>query len=211
MLSLDNFLQYYNSQEFKKGMLDYFKVETENGHPVIKDMDWRGRTGLPDPHFRYYFIDDYLNEQGGGEMEKEKEENKSKSIYFATIFFYVAMCNYTITKLLGEKSLHDFLKATQWPMTRFGQSGICPPHQTLQEADLVFMNGNVTAKCQEALALFREVVPFMKDELNKFFSGKDENLNQTAYDAFCKAIAGKVDEFWQIADPLIEEFTFYKQ
>lgn len=190
MLSFDSFLKYYNSQEFAKGMRNYFNVETENGFSVIKHMDQHFRIGLIDPNLSLL-------------------EQDEKNIYFTTFFFFVSLCNYTINKLLGQESLHDFLKATQWPMTSCGLAGICPPQQTLQEADLLSEKDDADRK--QALALFREVFRFMKDELNKFFSGQDENLNQAAYDAFCKAIAGKVEDFWQIADPLIEEFTFYKQ
>lgn len=198
MLSFDNFLKYYNSQEFTKGMHNYFVVETENGHLVIKHMGKSFRADAPYPHQHHG-----CNEQRG------YEKNQAKNIYFATIFFFVSLCNHTLNKLLAQDSLQNFLKSNGWPMTRCGMAYICPPQQTLQEADLVYEKE--CANSDVALALFREVVPFMKDELNKFFSGNERNLNQVAYDAFCKAIAGKVDEFWQIADPLIEAFTFYKQ
>ena len=191
MLTFDNFLKYYNSQGFVKGMRNYFNVEDKDGYSVILHMDQHFRTHADKPHLK--------TEQDGDE----------KSIYFATIFFFMAMCNHTIYQLLGMDSLQNFLRATQWPMISCGLAGICPPQQTLQEADLVYEKNS--ENCQKAYALFCEVVPFMKEELNNFFSGNDENLNQAAYDAFCKAIAGKVDEFWQIADPLIEEFTFYRQ
>ena len=191
-LSFEDFLQYYRSQEFEKGLQNYFKVtESRDGYRIIRSMDRYFNDSIPEPY-------SYLPIEKGHE----------KSHYFAFIFYYMSLCNYAIEKVAGRDALIKFLKCTNWPMTICGMGGILSPNQTLKEADLVYEKNSTN--CQKTFALFQEVIPFMKEELNNFFKGGAENLNQAAYDEFVKAMDGKIEEFWKIADKEIESFTFHK-
>lgn len=191
-LSFEDFLLYYRSQEFEKGLQNYFKVtKSMDGNRIIRSMDRYFNDSIPEPY-------SYLPIEKGHE----------KSHYFAFIFYYMSLCNYAIEKVAGMDALIKFLKCTNWPMTICGMGGILSPNQTLKEADLVYEKNS--ANCQKTFALFQEVIPFMKEELNNFFKGGAENLNQTAYDEFVKAMDGKIEEFWKIADKEIESFTFHK-
>ena len=191
-LSYQNFLQYYRTQDFERGLQNYFKVtESKDGYRIIKHMDRRKNGNATVPYLSLL------------------EENASeKSIYFAFIFYYVLLCNYTIKEVAGMDALINFLKCTNWPMTSCGIGGIMSPNHMLLESDLVYKEDS--ANCQKARSTFRETIPFMKEELNNFFKGGAENLNQTAYDEFVKAMDGKIEEFWKIADREIENFTFHK-
>ena len=184
-LSYQDYLQYYRSQDFEKGLQNYFKVEGPNdGYRIIPHMDRKKNNKVGSPHYA-------LLEENGAE----------KSNYFAIIFYYVSLCNYAIKEVAGMDALINFLKCTNWPLTSCGLGGIMSPNHTLEEAGLVY---------EKSSALFKEVIPFMKEELNNFFKGGAENLNQTAYDEFVKAMDGKIEEFWKIADREIENFTFHK-
>lgn len=184
-LSYQNFLQYYRTQDFERGLQNYFEVEKfKDGYRIIKHMDRHFNGNVSAPYFSLL------------------EENASeKSNYFAIIFYYVSLCNYAIKEVAGMDALINFLKCTNWPLTSCGLGGIMSPNHTLEEAGLVY---------EKSSALFKEVIPFMKEELNNFFKGGAENLNQTAYDEFVKAMDGKIEEFWKIADREIENFTFHK-
>lgn len=181
-LSYQNFLQYYRSQEFERGLQNYFEVtESEDGYRIILHID------------RYF--------NGNVEAPHDGENGTEKSNYFAIIFYYVSLCNYAIKEVAGMDALHNFLRCTNWPQTNCGLGGIMSPNHTLEEAGLIF---------EESSALFKEVIPFMKEELNNFFKGGADNLNQAAYDEFVKAMDGKIEKFWEIADKEIESFTFHK-
>lgn len=191
-LSYENFLQYYRSQDFERGLQNYFEVEEfKDGYRIIKHMDRHFNGNVSAPYFSLL------------------EENASeKSNYFAIIFYYVSLCNYAIKEVAGMDALNNFLKCTNWPLTICGMEGILSPNQTLKEAVLVYEKNS--ANCQKTFALFQEVIPFMKEELNNFFKGGADNLNQAAYDEFVKAMDGKIEKFWEIADKEIESFTFHK-
>lgn len=181
-LSYQGFLQYYSSQEFERGLQNYFEVtESKDGCRIIRHMDRHFNSNVSAPH--------------------EGENGNEKSNYFAIIFYYVSLCNYAIKEVAGMDALINFLKWTNWPLTSCGLGGIMSPNHTLEEAGLVY---------EKSSALFKEVIPFMKEELNNFFKGGAENLNQTAYDEFVKAMDGRIEEFWKIADREIENFTFHK-
>ena len=82
------------------------------------------------------------------------------------------------------------------------------PNSVLKTADLVYEKDSTN--CKKTYALFRETIPFMKEELNNYFKGGADNLNQAAYNEFVKAMDGKIEKFWEIADKEIESFTFHK-
>lgn len=180
-LNYQDFVKYYRSQDFLRGLKNYF-IDTwsNDGYLTIRFMD-RHSTNPHSP----------ILEENGTE----------KSSYFAIIFYYVSLCNYAINEVAGMDTLINFLKSTGWPMTSCGLGGIMSPNHTLKEAELIYENTST---------LFQEVIPFMKEELNKFFNGGADNLNQIAYDEFVKAMEGKIDKFWEIADKEIEAFTFHK-
>jgi len=181
-LTYQKFLQYYRSQDFERGLQNYFEVEEfKDGYRIIKHMDRHFNGNVSAPH--------------------DGENGNEKSYYFAIIFYYVSLCNYAIKEVAGMDALINFLKCTYWPMTSCGLGGIMSPNHTLEEADLVY---------EESAALFKEVIPFMKEELNNFFKGGADNLNQAAYDEFVKAMDGKIEKFWEIADKEIESITFHK-
>lgn len=191
-LSYQKFLQYYRTQDFERGLQNYFKVtESEDGYRIILHMDRHFNGNVTTPHYS-------LLEEDGSE----------KSIYFAFIFYYVLLCNNTIKEVAGMDALINFLKSTNWPLTSCGLGGIMSPNQMLVESDLVYPDDSTN--CQKALAVFRETIPFMKEELNNFFKGDADNLNQAAYDEFAKVMDGKIEKFWEIADKEIESFTFHK-
>ena len=180
--SFENFLQYYRSQDFERGLQNYFEVEEfKDGYRIIKHMDRHFNGNVSAPH--------------------DGENGNEKSYYFAIIFYYVSLSNYAIKEVAGMDALNNFLKCTNWPMTSCGLGGIMSPNHTLEEAGLVY---------EESAALFKEVIPFMKEELNNFFKGGADNLNQVAYDEFVKAMDGKIEKFWELADKEIESFTFHK-
>jgi len=181
-LSYQNFLQYYRTQDFERGLQNYFKVtNSKDGYRAALHMDRHFNGNVTAPH-------DGVN-------------GNEKSNYFAIIFYFVSLCNYAIKEVAGMDALINFLKCTNWPLTSCGLGGIMSPNHTLEEAGLVY---------EKSSALFKEVIPFMKEELNNFFKGGADNLNQTAYDEFVKAMDGKIEKFWEIADKEIENFTFHK-
>ena len=189
-LSYENFLQYYRSQEFEKGLQNYFKVEgSKNGGGC-----------------RFIFrVDKHSSEPHNNHSMKNEHE---KSHYFAIVFYYVCLCNYAIQKVAGKDTLINFLESTNWPMVYGENLAFTSPNGILETADLVYKNNSINYK--KTLALFHETIPFMKEELNNFFKGGADNLNQAAYDEFVKAMDGKIEKFWEIADKEIESFTFHK-
>ena len=197
---LERFKAYYRSQEFFVGLNNYFNVKLSNdkGYPMVLSMEESFRTGLPEPHYSYTILNEVTSEQRTIEREK--------SVCFSILFYYASLCNYTIDRLLGYEQLKNFLKAANCPLTSCGLAGICSPQKTLEEADLVFYKQSQSS--EKALMLFKEVTPFIKEELNKFFKGESTNLDSEAYNVFCKAIDEKVNDFWEIADPLIDSFQF---
>ena len=195
-LTFQDFQQYYSSQVFLRGLKNYFNdTESNDGYWIIPSM---ANHSDYEPHHSFSSIFE----------ENRYEENHKKANCFAIIFYYISLCNYAINEVAGMDALINFLKSTQWPMIRCGKDGIMDPQHTLNEADLVYHHNSIG--CQEAYGLFQEVIPFMKKELNGFFTGGADNLNQIAYDEFVKAMEGKIDKFWEIADKEIEAFTFHK-
>ena len=189
-LSYENFLQYYRSQDFEKGLQNYFKV------------DGSKRSGGCHIIFR---VDRHVQEPYSNLPIENKHE---KSIYFAIVFYYVCLCNYAIFEVAGKDTMINFLMSTNWPMVYGKDLAYRSPNSVLETADLVYESNSIN--CQKTFALFRETIPFMKEELNNFFKGGADNLNQAAYDEFVKAMDGKIEKFWEIADKEIESFTFHK-
>ena len=184
-LSYENFLQYYRSQEFEKGLQNYFGVggsKNGGGCRII------------------FNVDRHISEPHSNEHEK--------SLYFAIIFYYVSLCNYAIFKVAGKDTMINFLMSTNWPMVYGENKAYKSPNSVLKTADLVYEKDSTN--CKKTYALFRETIPFMKEELNNYFKGGADNLNQAAYNEFVKAMDGKIEKFWEIADKEIESFTFHK-
>ncbi len=186
-----DFKNYYSSQDFVRGLKNYFKIEiNREGVPIILHMDRRFNKNVSVPHYALL-----------------EENGQDKSVYFAIIFYYISLCNYVLEDLVGMDQLYNFSRCTNWPLTYCGLGGIMKPQQTLEEADLVYHHES--ENCRRAYAIFQEVVPFMKQELTNFFNGNDNNLNKTAYNQFCASMKDKIDEFWRKADQEIADFKFY--
>lgn len=191
-LNLEYFKDYYHSGEFERGLERYFPNQRKaDGYDFILQVT------------RYF-----NNEVSMPYSTSNYDDCMKKSICFAIVFYYICLCNYIILELGGEKLLKEFLRASRWPWVSCGLGGIMSPNHTMNEADLVFVKPSENQNA--ALNLFHETEPFMKEELDRFFTGRTYSKDLQSYQRFVEDIKPLLSQFREKADNLINQFNFLK-
>ena len=191
-LNFEYFKGFYKSGEFEKGLKTYFpciQVARLHGFPQILQVS---------RHFN--------NEVSMPFSSLFDENGMEKSICFSIIFYYVCLCNYILYGLGGEELLKDFLKSTGWPWVNCGLGGIMSPNHTMNEADLVLVKPSENQNA--ALYLFHETEPFMKEELDRFFTGSTYSKDPQSYQRFVEDIKPLLSQLREKADNLISQVNF---
>lgn len=197
LFPLDLIRDYYTAG-FGADLRRYFNVKPSVGHrdiAFIAHLDWhfnpdRKCSGSP---ARRYSLIDYRNMMfSGGRDFPEVEKETEKNFIFAGLFYFLVLVPQTLLKMFGKEVEFDFYRCTGWPLISAGLGGYLPPKQMLEEADLYPRE----VECENFHRMLDVVVPFMLDELRRFFTGEDgRNLNKDAYNRMLKTMDGRIEDF----------------
>lgn len=199
----------YYYHEFSSDLNRYFDISgfSRDGICCILDMcegknTKRLQSGSPAKRERTSLTLRSLLQKNNASRPNYEYETE-KNFIFSGIFYFMIAVPQTLRKEFGEEIEYAFYRCTGWPLSSAGLGGYLPPHQMLEEADLFPCD----AEKENYTSMLKVVIPFMLDEFNRFFSGKESaNINQQEYDKLRKAIDSKFDILMGSIESQAKEF-----
>lgn len=114
-------------------------------------------------------LSDFRNFRFGNSDIPDVKNETEKNFLFAGIFYFLMLVPQTLRKLFGKDVEYAFYRCTGWPLVSAGLGGYLPPEQMLAEAKLMPCEG----ERENYHRMLSEVVPFMNDEIRRFFRQQD--------------------------------------
>lgn len=188
----------YYTNDFGIDLRQYFEVKPMVGHrdiAFIGHLDWhfnpqRKCNGAPACRVS---LNDFRNLRFGGVPDFDDVKNETeKNFIFAGIFYFIILVPQTLREMFGQDVEYAFYRCTGWPLVSAGLGGYLPPEQMLEEATL--MPCDVERK--NFHRMLSEVVPFMNEEIKRFFVGVDrKNLHEESYRKMIDLIGERTGRF----------------